>query len=352
MDKYLLKQSNACIICLLFLLVCGCGKDNPQQDGKKPAAPKSEPSKILVVHSYHPEYEWVAAVNRGLQMVILPAEARVETYYMDTKRRTDKASMETAGQKAIALIDEWQPDVVVTVDDDAQRYVGQLLAGRTAPVVVFCGVNGKPEEYHYPAANVTGVLERLHFNESLAFYKTLFPQAQRIVFLTDYSATSQAVIAYIKTLPPGAMEVVDYVTPFTFDQWKDAVSRYSQQVDAIAVYVYHTVKQNEQATVSMPARDVMAWTTQNSPVPILGFLVFSVDDGSLCGVLESGVEQGQLAGQMVVEILHGKHPDELPIVTGTRGQTMINMQAAKQWGVAINPAILKEVDVIVDKPQH
>jgi len=344
-----IREGGIWAIGLCIAMILSCDKQPPPKTHKGDLnCPEQITRKVLVVHSYHPEYEWVAAVNRGLQMAILPSDAKVETFYMDTKRRTDKEWMEQAGQKALELIDEWQPDVVVTVDDDAQRFVGSALAGRTKPAVVFCGVNGEPETYGYPAANVTGVLERLHFNESLAFLKSFYPKAKRTVLLTDYSSTSFAVIDYVKSLPPGAIEVVDYITPVTFDQWQDAVLRYSKQVDVISVYVYHTVKQDAEAKISMPPREVMAWTAEHCSVPILGFLVFSVDDGSLCGVLESGVEQGQLAGEMAVAILHGKRPDELPMVTGTRGQTMVNMKMAKKLGIEIPPAILKTIDVIVE----
>lgn len=336
-------------IALFAALLSGCGKQLPQDSAsKEPSRPEAAVQKVLVVHSYHPEYEWVAAINRGLQMAILPSDAWVETCYMDTKRRTDKGQMEQAGKEAMELIDEWQPDVVITVDDDAQRYVGSILAGREKPAVVFCGVNAEPEKYGYPASNVTGVLERLHFNESLAFLKSICPNAQRTVVLTDHSSTSFAVIDYIKSLPVGVMDVVDFVTPETFGQWQDAVLRYSEEVDAISVYVYHTVKRDAESEVSMPAREVMAWTAEHCPVPILGFLVFSVDDGSLCGVLESAVEQGQLAGEMAVAILHGTRPDELPIVTGTRGQKMLNMKMASKLGIEVSPEILNTIDVVVD----
>ena len=334
------------VLCLLCLMG-GCGKSGPQP--AKAAAPNPKPAqpKILVVHSYHSEYEWVAAVNRGLQMGLLPGDGQVQHYYMDTKRHADEAWMRQAGGEVMTLIEEWRPDVVVLSDDDAQQYVGRHLAGRESPAVVFCGVNADARVYNYPASNVTGVLERPHFNESLAFFKRFYPDAGKVVFISDDSSTSRAVIDYLKTLPPGAMDVVDYVMPTTFDEWKSAVEAYGHQVDALVVYTYHTVKADAQAKISMTPRDVMTWTAENSRLPIIGLLVFSVDDGSLCGVLESGVEQGQLAGQLVVEILGGKRPDELPVVLGTRGQTMMNLHMAHKLGLGVERMELDHVDVLV-----
>lgn len=341
-----------CGVVGLLCLMGGCDKSGPQQ--AKAEAPSVKPAqpKILVVHSYHAEYEWVAAINRGLQMAMQPGDGRVEHYYMDTKRHTDEAWMGQSAGEVMELIEDWRPDVVVLSDDDAQQYVGRHLAGRERPAVVFCGVNADPRLYDYPASNVTGVLERPHFNESLAFFKRFYPDAEKVVFISDDSSTSRAVIAYLKTLPPGAMEVADYVMPTTFDAWKSTVEAYGHQVDALVVYTYHTVKADAQAKTSMTPRDVMAWTAENSRLPIIGLLVFSVDDGSLCGVLESGVEQGQLAGQLAVEILGGKRPADLPIVTGTRGQTMMNLNMAHQLGLGIERMELDSVDVLVGDKRH
>lgn len=338
-------------ICLICLLAAGCGKADPQAVKEGTPQAKEQQRKVLVVHSYHHEYEWVATVNRGIEMAILPSNTTVEYYYMDTKRHTDAAWMQKAGQEVMTLIDEWQPDVVLTVDDNAQECVGRHLVGRERPAVVFCGVNAEAEAYGYPASNVTGVLERLHFNESLAFFKKLCPAARRVVLLSDDSSTSRGVVNYVKTLPKGVLEVVDMVMPATFKEWKQAVEYYGDQVDAIAVYTYHTVKPDEGEQLSMVPREVMEWTVQNSKVPIIGFLVFSVDDGSLCGVLESGVEQGQLAGQMAVEILNGKRPADLPIVIGIHGQTMVNMKMADRLGLKLDPEVLGQANMIVGKEE-
>lgn len=344
--KYVTISSLVCTFCVLAV---GCEKPTPQEAKADTKQSTTEDRKVLVVHSYHPQYEWVAAITRGLQIAILPTEAQVEYYYMDTKRRPDEMWMRQSGANVMELIEQWQPDVVITVDDNAQDYVGRYLAGREHPSVVFCGVNAASEVYGYPAGNVTGVLERLHFNESLAFFKMLQPEARRIVLLSDDSSTSRLTIDYIKTLPADELEVVDYVMPSTFDEWKQAVDVYGRQVDAIAVYTYHTVRTDLTSKQSLEPREVMDWTVQNSPVPIIGFLVFAVDDGSLCGVLESGVEQGRLAGQLAVEILNGKCPADLPIITGVRGQTMINMKMATLLGLKPDPKILEHVDVIVGK---
>lgn len=346
-------------LALLGLLagwVAGCGKRDSAGESFAPSAAAAAgqtsadsegPKKVLVVHSYFTDYEWVNAINRGIRMSISPQACDLEFFYMDTKRRTGESWKKQQGAAALELIEDWQPDVVITVDDNAQAYVGRHLVGKDRPVVVFCGVNHEPQTYGYPASNVTGVLERLHFSQSLAFLKMLLPTAQRVVVLSDDSPTSEGALNYCRTQFTHGVDVVDMRTIKMFDQWKAAVKDYGSTVDAIAVYTYHTLQAGE-AAESVPPAEVMDWTVGNSDVPILGFLTFAVDDGSLCGVLESGVEQGQLAGDLVGRFWAGTPIRDIPIVTGSRGQTMVNLSSAKKYGIDIAPEILSTVDLVVN----
>lgn len=332
----------------LGLLAASCAKKTPLASPLAAEQNKKSTKKVLVLHSYHPEYEWVAGVNRGIRMELVPSEAQLEFFYMDTKRHPNLPWMEQKGQEALTLIEEWQPDVVITCDDDAQRHVGSKLAGKDKPAIVFCGVNGKPQDYGYPASNVTGVLERLHFNETLALAKQILPDAKTAFLITDYSATSQGVIDYIQTLPSGALKLEGWAMPQTFSQWQYTVEEWSKKVDVIAVYVYHTVKPNQESENSMPPTEVMRWTVDNCSVPVIGFLTFSIDDGSLCGVLESAVEQGQIAAEMTRQILQGKRPADIPFTTATQGQTMLNLKAAKRWKIDIPQSFLQQVNVVAE----
>jgi len=44
---------------------------------------------------------------------------------------------ESKGKEALQVIGQWVPDVVITVDDNAQEYVGKMLAQEGNVPVVF-----------------------------------------------------------------------------------------------------------------------------------------------------------------------------------------------------------------------
>ncbi len=309
-----------------------------------------KPNWMLVVHSYSADYDWVIAINRGIQMAISSRQIRIEHFYMDTKRHPEPSWAITEAEKCLAIIDELKPAIVILADDNAQEYVGKKLAGRNDVSVVFCGVNGNLQDYGYPAENITGVLERPFFNESLALAQRLIPAIRKVLVLSDTGKTSSSCMAYMKTQTVNNVQIIDWVEALTFDQWKQTIEKANQQADALAIYTYHTLRSDPNSAESIKPAEVMAWTREHCRIPIIGFLVFAVDDGSFCGVLESGVEQGKTAGQMALKIaLFGAKPSTIPIVTGSNSQSMINMASARRLGIRVDTAALETVDIVAGR---
>ena len=78
---------------------------------------------------------------------------------MDTKRNKSDEYKIAVGREARDLILSWQPDVVITADDNAAKYLIQPYFKDSATPFVFCGVNWTAEEYGFPYSNVTGIVE-------------------------------------------------------------------------------------------------------------------------------------------------------------------------------------------------
>ena len=110
------------------------------------------------------------------------------TYYMDTYRtHASPDAMLQEGQKALAEIAQFKPDIVFTLDDAAVRQVMVPLIGRSDVSVVFSGMNGQPEMYNeikkymdsraHPGSNVTGVYKKLYVAQSLKVMAHAVPAA-------------------------------------------------------------------------------------------------------------------------------------------------------------------------------
>lgn len=80
--------------------------------------------RCLFISSYHQGYEWSDAVERGLRDV-LEGKCEPRQFDMDTKRKKSLDEKRAQGLEAKRLIDSWMPDVVITADDNAAKYVIQ-----------------------------------------------------------------------------------------------------------------------------------------------------------------------------------------------------------------------------------
>lgn len=337
----------AVVLYSVLLILFGCEHQLPEKKKPRSASldlPVKKPTrivgkKLLLVHSYHPEYPWVHSITEGVRQGLKGSGVVLDVFYMDTKRRTDEAWKKEAGELARQKVSEWQPDVVITSDDNAQQYFALSYVGGELPIV-FCGVNSDPSKYGYPATNVTGVIERPHFNDTIEFVNEFKP-IRRIAMLSSDDPTSVGTHSYMKQLPLD-FEVLEFRMESDFDAWKQAVLRYNESVDAIGIFVYHTIQEKGSSKSIAPAA-VMQWTIDNATVPTLGFLEFGIKDGLLAGVVESGHEHGECSARYALDLLRGVPIESLPIIKAEIGVKMLNKDTAKRLDIDLSDADLENV---------
>ncbi|CAK0763618.1 ABC-type uncharacterized transport system, periplasmic component [Gammaproteobacteria bacterium] len=118
--------------------------------------------RLLILQSHSRDYSWTRDVDIGIQRILgNKSDYAIRWFYMDTERHTWPEYPETIGRAARRLIEQWQPDVVLAVDDDAQEYVMKYYVDDSRLRIVFAGVSKNLTNYGYDqATNVTGILER------------------------------------------------------------------------------------------------------------------------------------------------------------------------------------------------
>jgi ABC-type uncharacterized transport system substrate-binding protein len=345
---------------LVFQSVSGCRDElppKPPTTGDGPEHATSRPStvgvphqslagkRVLLVQSYHPEYAWVETVTQGVKEAMQGSGLALEIMYMDTKRHTDEAWKIDAGNRASRKVEEYKPDIVLTNDDDAQQYFARAYVGKSLPIV-FCGVDADPSKYGYPAANVTGVIERPHFKESLVLAQRLRP-IRRIAVMSSHDTTSIAALGFMKQEQLD-VEVTEWLMPDDFDQWKVAVKRFNSTVDALVIRSYQAVKKPGGLENEDP-KDVVGWTVQNATIPTIAFHDFEIKDGILVGVVKSGQEYGRQAMEYGLQILGGTSPGTLPITKTKLGVRMVNRDTARKLGISLTDELTSGVTTVPEK---
>lgn len=297
------------------------------------------PARILVISSYHPEYLWVQEEASGLEAALQQQSVEIEQFYLDTKRNPGIEWQRSIFSEALTKIGEYRPDIMVVFDDNACQFISENIDVLPMPVV-FAGMNDNPEDYGFPAPNVTGVLERIHLLNSLAFLRELSPDTDNIYLISDDSPTSRKIF---KRFTQAELENVfsEIILTNDFALWQQKILSWQKQDAALAILLYHTlsVPGNGQ---SIPSEEVMDWTLNHNRLPECAVFDFVIQDGALCGEIISGYGQGKAAGEIVTEIIRGRKPAEIPMVTPETGEKIINLSRAETLGLSINPALREQ----------
>ena len=347
-NLFIIRKSFLLLILFISIRI-SCSSDIPEKkqyqvDHHHP--PKSivdlKGETILLVHSYHREYPWVASISDGVRSTIEGTELKLEIFYMDTKRKTDTAWKVRAGELAVRKVEELNPVIVITADDNAQQYFGTKYINSSLPIV-FCGVNADPSKYGYPCSNITGIIERPHLDRCLAFIQQIRPM-RKIAIISCDDETSIGAIGFMKE-EFYDVDIAEYSLVSYFDDWKKEVLRLNGTVDAIGIYMYHTIKRRGHIE-SLDPKIVMDWTRKNAIIPTIGFFEFGVQDGLLLGVVESGLEHGEKAAKYALEILNGTPIESLPVRKANVGIKMINRETADYLKIQLTDSITSDAIVI------
>lgn len=317
--------------------------------------------RIFVVSSYHRDYLWSQATNKGLcaafkDFKFLDNDQQIAEYtkndlvetdtavikkvWMDTKRKSKKSEIAAAAANVLSEIKTFKPDLVFLGDDNATNFVGSELINTRTPVV-FWGVDLNPFKYGYidsfehPGHNITGVYQSGYYKECMQYLVKLFPKIQKFAILSDNSETGRAksgALAKIVQQGQVPLELVSEVATDSFSEWKTQTLDLQDKVDAFFVVNHSTIKDDQGKPVD--ALEVAAWYLANIKKPEAVPEEQFVLEGMLLTVDDSGFKQGYEAGRMANMILHEKKsPADIAVLAPKRGNIIVNKQRAQQLGI-------------------
>ena len=312
---------------MIFLFVCG----------SFPAPIQADQFRVLVVMSYEQQNPWCKEIKEGIESKLADT-SEITYFYMDTK--IDLNGGKQKAKEAYTLFQRLQPDGVIAVDDNAQwMFVLPYLKEKVNTPVMFCGVNAEAEKYGYPASNVSGILERGHIRESIAFVKQLVPSVKTVCFIAKSSPSGEALLRQVKRESDTFIARVA-----TFKLVKDvkellaAKKSLNDQCDAIYTDSIKGILDEEGNPLNN--KEIIKILAKIYRKPIIGANQYHVKQGALCAVVKTGQEQGETAAEMLLKKMQGAPISEIPITRNYKGKRIINVTAMEALGIKPKPMVL------------
>jgi len=295
-----------------FLLVTVCLFSQPAL-GKK----------CLFVSSYHQGYAWSDGVERGLRTV-LTDKCEIKQFDMDTKRNKTEEYKQGIALKTKQLIDNWKPDVVITADDNAAKYLIQPYFKDHQIPFVFCGVNWTAAEYGFPYSNVTGMVEVAPIYPLLKKVQDLIPGAGKAIYIGANTLTEGKNLSRFKQATSKLNLSLDSVLANSVEEWLQAYNQ-AQQYDFIIMGSNSGIQGWEESYI------VKKIKTSSSKLSVTnhGWMM----PYTMLGFTKVPEEHGEWAAQAALSILDGVDISQISIVPN------------RKWDVWTNPALLRSGNI-------
>lgn len=295
--------------------------------------------KVFFIDSYHLGYDWSDGVVDGVRQVLKETAAELRIFRMDTKRNQSGVFKRQAALRAKALIESYQPDVVIASDDNASKYLIQPYYRDTDLPIVFCGVNWDASVYGYPYTNATGMVE-VELIEPLVAQLRQLAKGDKIGFLAIDGTTSIKDNAFHAKIMGKPYDKTYYV--MTYQEWRNRFLKLQDEVDFLIIG-------NPQGLAGWDENDFVHFAARHTRIPT-GATIHWVKKFTLMGYMRVPQEQGRWAARTALNILRGTPPSAIRMAQNRLGKLIINMRLAKRLGVTFDPAVFKRAEIINPYP--
>lgn len=279
--------------------------------------------KCLYISSYHQGYAWSDGVERGLRSV-LTGKCELKQFDMDTKRNKTEEYKQAIGLEAKQLIDSWKPDVVITADDNAAKYLIQPYFKDHEMPFVFCGVNWTAAEYGFPYSNVTGMVEVAPIYPLLEKVQNLIPNATTAIYIGANTLTEEKNLARFQTATRKLKIDLDSALSNSMEEWLQAYNK-AQQYDFIIIGSNSGIPDWEESHVV----DKLKHSSSKLSVTNHDWMM----PYTMLGFTKVPEEQGEWAAQAALSILDGVDISQIAIVPN------------RKWDIWTNRTLLKSTDI-------
>ncbi|MCF6368921.1 ABC transporter substrate-binding protein [Rhizobium halophilum] len=247
----------------------------------------------------------------------------------------------TAAQIARQFVGE-EPTVIVPISTPSAQAV--VSATRDIPVV-FTAVSDPVgaqliKDMKAPGGNVTGISDMSPVADHVALIKEITPEAKSIGFIYNTAeANSVSTLAALKEEAAKAgLEVIESVATKSAEV-QGAARALVGRADVIYIPTDNTIVSAFEAAVGV---------AEEAKLPLYAGDTDSVARGAVAALGFNYFDVGKQTGEVVVRVLKGEAPGDIPVSVATGTDLVINKSAAEKMGVTFPESVLSRATRVVE----
>lgn len=252
-----------------------------------------------------------------------------------------QGSASTAGQITRKFVGE-NPDVIVAIATPSAQSL--VAATKTIPIVYSAIADPIAaqlvKDWKPSGTNVTGLSHMLDLNKQVEIIKKVVPNVKRVgIVYNPGEVNSVVVVKQMKTLlEQQGIALVDVAAPRTVDVASAAKSLIGK-VDMI----YSTTDNNVVSTY-----ESLVKVCNDAKIPLVASDTDSVKRGAIAAYGVNFYDLGRETGKVVVRILQGEKPGNIPSSTSKNLELFISPGNAQKQGVTLSQDFIKQANKIVN----
>jgi putative ABC transport system substrate-binding protein len=235
-----------------------------------------------------------------------------------------------------------EPDVIVPISTPSAQAV--VSSTRDIPVV-FTAVSDPlgaqlVKNMEKPGGNVTGLSDMSPVAEHLALIKEILPNVKTVGYLYNSGeANSVSLLAVLKAEAEKAgIQVVESAATKS-SEVQGAARALVGRADAIYIPTDNTIISALEGAVAV---------AEESKLPLFTADTDSVSRGSIAALGFNYYDVGKQTGEIVVRVLKGENPGDIPVKTAAGSDLVVNKAAAAKMGVTLPQSVLSRANRVIE----
>ncbi|MGL1894191.1 MAG: ABC transporter substrate-binding protein [Spirochaetaceae bacterium] len=324
-----MKIYNWTFLLLSLILVMSCRPKNKKNDEENQL---ENSKKVVIVHSYHDSVGGVITKNESLLAILNRYNIIYDIIYLDTRRVTDEDKRLEISINAYNKILEIQPDLVITFDDNAMKYLVKPYLRDSEIPIIFGGIDWDASVYELPYKNTTGIVSVDLIEPLIKNLKSL-SSGDKVAWLGYEDLTSRKTIkAYKDVLDLN----IDHYYVISNSEFKSQFINIQKEYDIVLLSGSLT------NIVDWDILSITEFIHNNIKIPT-GSVNIEVFDLSLILITKSKYELGNWIGKTAIKILQGAPVSDIDITLTTEANLYLNFELAELLDLSFPSELIKNM---------
>ncbi len=239
-----------------------------------------------------------------------------------------------------------RPDLLITMGNHALNFALKHRKTLFPDIpVLFCGINGFTTKMLGDEQNISGIVEKPNYIQTIKLALSIHPETQNIIAIADASLTGKLMMKEFTD----STEAADIPVPIILlresskEELAKTLARFDKNSTILFPLIWH----------KMPSGKILSDDEKNSFLAEQGFPIYTgyahdVSKGALGGFVINGKQHGKLLADMAAKVLSGIDINTINILTESPGYYKFDYALLEKFNVQKN--LLPVDTILINQP--